>query len=413
MMLVPIRGTDATRGVVGLLRGRDRQPYGSSDLEAAHQFVARAAIAVELVERRADRKQYLDFFEVLVSQVAEYSIVRLDVNGTIASWNVGAERVEGYTAEEAIGRRFLLFQSEEDVRAGLADRLLREATTTGRAEHHGWGVRKDGTRFWAEVSITALRDDRGTIIGFAKVTRDATEAKQLEQARESFFAALSHDLRAPLNSIQGFVELLAIVDDDRRAEFIDRVRSNVGRLTVLIDNLLDHALLRAGAVPVHLEVLRPAAVAAAVVRDLSPLMGAHDVVILDSDLAVVADREALGRVLANLLVNAAHYSPNDTPITVGFEEQPAEGTGRITVADRGRGITRKDLAIIFDEFERGTLAESDGGTGLGLSSVRQLVTLQEGTVSIDSEEGVGTTVTIDLPLAQLDRASTRSIPQPR
>jgi len=263
------------------------------------------------------------------------------------------------------------------------------------------------------VSITALRDDRGTIIGFAKVTRDATEAKQLEQARESFFAALSHDLRAPLNSIQGFVELLAIVDDDRRAEFIDRVRSNVGRLTVLIDNLLDHALLRAGAVPVHLEVLRPAAVAAAVVRDLSPLMGAHDVVILDSDLAVVADREALGRVLANLLVNAAHYSPDDTPITVGFEEQPAEGTGRITVADRGRGIPQKDLAIIFDEFERGTLAESDGGTGLGLSSVRQLVTLQEGTVSIDSEEGVGTTVTIDLPLAQLDRASTRSIPQPR
>src|SRR3954447_4629809 len=313
VMLLPIPGTDAPRGVVGLLRRRARRPYGSSDLEAAHQFVARAAIAVELVERRADRKQYLDFFEVLVSQVAEYSIVRLDVNGTIASWNVGAERVEGYTAEEAIGRRFLLFQSEEDVRAGLADRLLREATTTGRAEHHGWGVRKDGTRFWAEVSITALRDDRGTIIGFAKVTRDATEAKQLEQARESFFAALSHDLRAPLNSIQGFVELLAIVDDDRRAEFIDRVRSNVGRLTVLIDNLLDHALLRAGAVPVHLEVLRPAAVAAAVVRDLSPLMGAHDVVILDSDLAVVADREALGRVLAYLPVNAAHYSPNDTP----------------------------------------------------------------------------------------------------
>ena len=413
MMLLPIPGTEATRGVVGLVRRRGREPYTAGDLETAHQFVSRAAIALELVERRADRKQYLDFFEVLVAQVAEYAIVRLDVDGTIASWNAGAERVEGYAAEDTIGRHFSLFHSQEDRRDGLPERLLLEASATGRAEHHGWGERKDGTRFWGEVSISALRDDHGNLIGFAKLTRDTTESKRLERARESFFAALSHDLRTPLNSIQGFVEMLPIVDEDRRADFINRVQSNVGRLTVLIDNLLDHALLRAGAVPVQLEVVRPATVAAAVARDLSPLLGTHEVAVPDSDVAVLADHEGLGRVLANLLVNAARYSPEGTSIVVGVEERTADGIGRITVTDHGRGIAREDLATIFDEFERGSLAEADGGTGLGLSSVRQLVALQRGHVDIHSEQGVGTTVTVDLPLAVATPRQGAGVPGPR
>jgi PAS domain S-box-containing protein len=395
MMLLPVPGTDVTRSVVGLLRQRGREPYSPSDLETAHQFVNRAAIALELVDRRADRKRYLDFFEILVSQVAEYAIVRLDPDGTIASWNAGAERMQGHVADEAIGRHFSLLHPEDDVRDGVLERLLDEAGRAGRAQHQGWGVRRDGTRFWAEVSINALHDEHGALIGYAKLTRDLTESKRLERARESFFASLSHDLRTPLNSIQGFVEMLPIVDDARRVEFINRVNSNVGRLTMLIDNLLDHARLRAGAVPLALEVVRPAAVAAAVVSDLAPLLAAHEVSVGVSDVEVVADQQALGRVLANLLVNAARYSPQGSPITVTFE---ADTVGRIVVTDRGRGIAPQDLTSVFDEFERGTLAEPDGGTGLGLSSVRQLVTLQKGRVSIDSEPGAGTTVTVELPL---------------
>jgi PAS domain S-box-containing protein len=395
MMLLPVPGTDVTRSVVGLLRQRGREPYSPSDLETAHQFVNRAAIALELVDRRADRKRYLDFFEILVSQVAEYAIVRLDPDGTIASWNAGAERMQGHVADEAIGRHFSLLHPEDDVRDGVLERLLDEAGRAGRAQHQGWGVRRDGTRFWAEVSINALHDEHGALIGYAKLTRDLTESKRLERARESFFASLSHDLRTPLNSIQGFVEMLPIVDDARRVEFINRVNSNVGRLTMLIDNLLDHARLRAGAVPLALEVVRPAAVAAAVVSDLAPLLAAHEVSVGVSDVEVVADQQALGRVLANLLVNAARYSPQGSPITVTFE---ADTVGRIVVTDRGRGIAPEDLTSVFDEFERGTLAEPDGGTGLGLSSVRQLVTLQKGRVSIDSEPGAGTTVTVELPL---------------
>jgi PAS domain S-box-containing protein len=397
MMLLPVPGADGTRGVVCLVRDRGREPYAPSDLETAHQFVTRAALALELVDRRTDRKRYLDFFEILVAQVAEYAIVRLDVEGNVASWNAGAERVEGYPEEDALGQHLSLFFTEADVRAGVPQRLLDEAGARGRVEHRGWGVRKDGTRFWGEGSVTALRDEHGALIGYAKVTRDMTESRSLELARESFFASLSHDLRTPLNSIQGFVEMIPIVDDSRRGEFIARVQSNVGRLTVLIDNLLDHARLRAGAVPLTIEVVEPAAAARSCVNDLAPLLARHDVVVADSDLRVLADQQALGRVLANLLVNAVRYSPDHTPVEVSFEKDA--DVGRIVVSDHGRGIAKPDLATIFDEFERGSLAEPDGGTGLGLSSVRQLVALQNGRVSIESEPGSGTTVIVELPLA--------------
>jgi signal transduction histidine kinase len=208
---------------------------------------------------------------------------------------------------------------------------------------------------------------------------------------------LSHDLRTPLNSIQGFVEMIPLVEEPRRGEFIDRVQSNVGRLTELIDKLLDHARVRSGAVPLSLEEVDVRDAAAACVRDLAPLVGEHEIVVGDEDLCVVADAQALGRVLANLLVNAVRYSPDGTTIEIDFER--GDSVGRIRVADQGRGIAPEDLETIFDEFERGSLAQDDGGTGLGLASVRQLVALQHGRVSITSEPGVGTTVTVELPLA--------------
>lgn len=396
-LLIPFQGTEGPRGVVCLVRHRDREPFSATDLDGAHQFVTRAATAMELVNRREDRRRYLDFFETLVSQVAEYAIVGLDAEGRVASWNAGAARVQGYRAEEVLGEHFALFCIDDDVNGGLPERLLAEARDCGLSRHQGWGVRSDGSRFWAEISLTALRDQRGALLGYAAVTRDMTEARRLEMARESFFASVSHDIRAPLTAIQGFAEMIPVVDPAQQEEYVGRVRSNVTRLGLMVDNMVDHARLRAGALPIVIEPLDLAEAVATCARDLAPVLATHEVVADESDVHVLADREALGRVLANLLVNAAKYSPPGTKIEVVLEAVPP--FGRIVVADHGRGIEEADLTTIFNEFERGALATSDGGSGLGLSSVHQLVTLQRGHVAIESKPGDGTAVIVDLPLA--------------
>ncbi len=396
-MLIPFQGTEGPRGALCLVRHHDREPFAATDLEGAHQFVTRAALALELMNRRTDRRRYADFFEILVSQVAEYAIVGLDPDGRVTSWNVGAERVEGYMAHEVFGQHFSLFCLDEDVRAGLPDKLLTEARTTGRSRYQGWAVRADASRFWAEISITALHDENEGLVGYAAVTRDMTEARRLEMARESFFAAVSHDIRAPLTAIQGFAEMIPIVEPVRQEEFVDRVHNNVARLGLMVDNMLDHARLRAGALPLTIEPINLKDAVEACVRDLAPVLEGHDVAVDGCLVEVLADRQALGRVLANLLVNAAKYSPRGTSIEVTVETGPL--LGQIVVTDHGRGIAEADLTTIFDEFERGSLAEADGGSGLGLSTVQELVTLQQGRVTIASTLGTGTSVTVELPRA--------------
>ena len=151
---------------------------------------------------------------LLVGQVADYAIVGLDPQGAIETWNLGAERVKGYTAEEAIGRSFAMFYTEADRRAGLPFELLTQARETGRVEHTGWRVRKDGSRFWGDVVITALHDEAGNLTGYAKVTRDRTDMKAIEDAQDAFYAAFNHDFRTPVTALKGFVDTLR--DADRR-----------------------------------------------------------------------------------------------------------------------------------------------------------------------------------------------------
>jgi PAS domain S-box-containing protein len=333
----------------------------------------------------------------MVSQVVEYAIVGLDDRGKVASWNAGAERLWGYTRDQVIGQDYSTFHAVEDLEAGVSGQLLETARENGRAHYQGWVPRANGARFWAESSISALRDERGTHIGFAVLTRDMTEAMKLEQARESFFASVSHDIRAPLTAILGFTEMLSIAGRDDQEEFVQRVRNNVVALGVMVDNMLDHARLQAGAVELSLEPHALEDLVDEFVRDLAPVLTEHKVAVLGSGAVVQVDRLAFGRVMANLLVNAARYSPPGTPIEICVDAD--DRVGRLVVTDRGRGIDPADLETIFDEFARGSRAEADGGSGLGLSSVYQLVTLQNGTVGIVSDPGVGTAVTIELPLA--------------
>lgn len=338
-------------------------------------------------------------FRALVTQVVDCAIIGLNPAGQITSWNAGARRVKGYSAEQAIGRHFSMFYDDEDRQDGLPGGLLATARTQGRVAHTGWRVRRDGSRFWGNVVITALRDEHGALSGYVKVTQDLTTQHQLAEAQESLFAAVTHDLRNPVFAIQILAELLARSGSEAdHQENLRGLQLQATHLGNLVDGLFDYAKNRSGPAVltlVPLAVARLASTCAAAFRAVSPQ---HGINVQDSDAMALADRTALTRILDNLLGNAVRYSPAGTRITVTVDE--VGEVVRIAVSDHGRGIAAEDIDTIFGEFNRGRLArDDDGGSGLGLASVQRLTTLQGGRVWIDSQVGHGTTVTVELARA--------------
>ena len=364
-----------------------------------------AKVTRDLTEQHALEEELRSSEErlrLLVGQVSDYAIVGLDPQGTIETWNLGAERVKGYTADEAIGRSFAMFYTQDDRRAGLPFQLLTQARETGRAEQTGWRVRKDGSRFWGDVVITALHDQTGNITGYAKVTRDRTDIKALEDAQDAFYAAFSHDFRTPVAGLMGFVDALRDADAEDRAVLIDRVESSAERLLNMVEGLIEFASQRVGTAALLLADIDLVRVAHDAVRDLAPELEPQRVQIEDAVALAAANGVAMHRVITNLVVNALKYSPPGTPVEVSFD-RAAPGLTSVSVIDHGRGIHPEDIETIVDEFARGRFAEEDGGTGLGLSSARDLVRQQNGTLSIESEVGVGTTVRVDLPSISASR----------
>jgi len=332
----------------------------------------------------------------VVAQVADYAIIALDPQGIIESWNLGAERVKGYTESEALGRSFAMFYDDVDQRDGLPMRLLLEATARGRVESTGWRVRKDGTRFWADVVITAVRNRAGRLTGFTKVTRDRSDLKALEAAQDAFYAAFTHDFRTPIAALLGHIDALRHAEEGDRESLIDRAETNAQRLLTMVEGLVTFAQQRAGRATMLTAEIDVAEVARKAVRDLSPALRPQRVRVAADAVALArANGIALHRVITNLVINALKCSPEDTEVDIVFTDLGADGV-ELAVVDRGRGIDPADLDTIFDEFQRGRLAQNDGGTGLGLASVRELVDQQGGSTRIESELGAGTRVTVHL-----------------
>lgn len=355
---------------------------------------------------------------LFIDSVVDYAMFVLDPHGAVRSWNPGAERLKGYRADEIIGRDFSIFYTEPDRQAGLPAQLLAQATADGRVTHRGWRVRKDGTRFFGDVTITALRDDDQVLRGFAKVTRDRTDQHEAEQAmaqalererlaaheltrleevRSQFMAAVSHDLQTPIGAIQGALGLLEDTDDEDQRELVAVVRRNLGRLTGMTRQLAEASRLERGRV--HVEP-RPTDLAEAVdecVLALRPLLDDRPVHAKVDGVAEV-DPVALQRVLANLLTNAHRHGPPGTPVTV---RTGPPGDGRIVVAveDDGPGVAPDERERIFDEFRQGDGAGATGGLGLGLSIVRHYVEAHDGRAWVEEAAGGGARFCISLPVA--------------
>lgn len=339
-----------------------------------------------------------DDLAFVVQQVRGHAVIRLGLDGAVRSWNSGAEQMKGYTAAEVLGESFTRFYTEGDRAAGVPGQLLAEAARTGVAHQSGWRVRKDGTRFWADVSINAVRDRAGELAGFLKVTRDLSDERRAELARQHYYSALAHDLRTPLTSAAGYVDLARLATSVEEADaHLDRVSANLERLAQMMDDLLEVARGHTDAAQPHPEAVD----AAWLVRDLvDRLAGEADaarVVVPTGAAWVHADPGALERIVLNLVSNALRCSEGPVDVTV----DGVDGAVRVSVRDTGRGIHPDDLASIFEPGERGRLAVADdGGHGIGLASVRRLVEQLGGRTWIESEVGRCTTAHVELPPAR-------------
>jgi PAS domain S-box-containing protein len=361
---------------------------------------------------------------VLVQGVKDYAIFRLDPDGRVASWNEGARLIKGYAEDEIVGRHFSAFYPAEDVAAGKPARELEIAARNGTYEEEGWRVRKDGTRFWASVLITALYGDDGAPEGFAKVTRDLTERRAAQEraladarrtadsegaarSRTEFLTALSHELRTPINATLGYAELLALglrgPLTEAQREDLERIRRNQHELLAIINDLLNYSRVDAGQVTYDLSPVPLRTVVDAVLPVIAPQAAAKEIAVergrCPEDIVARADRGKVEQILLNLLSNAVKFTPAGGRVTVACAA--AEGRALLTVTDTGPGIPAAQHAVIFEPFVQigRSLRSGHAGTGLGLAISRDLARAMGGDVTVESAPGQGAAFTLTLPAA--------------
>lgn len=364
-------------------------------------------------------------YRLLVESVRDYAIFALDTQGHIISWNAGAERFKGYTEKEILGKHYSIFYPAEDVAAGKPRRLLEAAITNGRVEDEGWRIRKDGTRFWANVVITALRDETGTLVGFAKVTRDLTERRAAEEraiadarriaqvetsnrAKSDFLAAMSHELRTPLNAIGGYAELIEMgvagPVSEQQHDYLGRIRTGQRHLLGIINDLLNFSRVESGQVVYELEDVNLHTLVERVIDLVAPQAKAKRIEVIhgpcdDKKVVAQSDRLKTEQIVLNVLSNAVKFTYDNGRVTTSCGV-----TGNrawIAVSDNGPGIPEDKREEIFEPFVQlgRSLSSTREGTGLGLAISRDLSRAMNGDITAAAAPGGGAQFTIYLPLA--------------
>jgi len=388
-----------------------RNPDGS--------LVGFGKVTRDLSERRT-AEEAAQRFQLLVESVKDYAIFILDPAGNIRTWNSGAERIKGYKAGEIIGKHFSIFYPPEDVAAGKTERELEIVTREGRFEEEGWRIRKDGSRMWANVTITALRNAEGTLVGFAKVTQDLTQRRaadetaralaseraalaektRVQEFQERFLAILGHDLRNPLSSIDmGAGILRQRSTDPATIRVLDRMHVSALRMSRMIEQILDLTRVRLAS---GIELARaPMDLGDALTRVVDELRTAHPSRTIDLSAPPLPghwDRDRLEQVFSNLVGNALFYGDRNRPVTV--QGRMAGRFVSVDVHNEGPPIPAELQATIFDPFRRGTHDKRESktaGLGLGLYISNELAIAHGGTIELRSNSTEGTTFQVNLP----------------
>ena len=392
---------------------------------------ARLVVATNITTRKKAEetlRQSEERFRLLVSEVTDYAILMLDPEGVVVSWNAGAERIKGYKAEEIIGQHFSCFYPPEERDKSVHQ--LKVAGKHGRFEEEGWRVRNDGSRFLANVVITALRDATGRLRGFTKVTRDVTEHKRAQELmmqakneaeraskfKDQFLSTMSHELRTPLNAVLGFSDLLADERygplNDRQRRYIDHIHTGGKHLLKLISDILDLSKIEAGRMELTREDVQVASAFAEVISSIYPLAERKSQSLpqrAEPELYVRADAMRFKQVLMNLAGNAIKFTPEGGKIEM--VARPVDGQVRVEVRDNGPGIPPDQQQRIFEAFVRsaqtGTATE---GTGLGLTISSRLVELHGSKLEIESAPGQGTCFHFSLPCVAIKPDEPGRIP---
>lgn len=391
-----------------------------------------------------------EIYQRLVQEVRDYAIFMLDQKGFIQTWNAGAERLKGYKPQEIVGRHFSCFYPEVDIHNKKPDKELELALADGRLEDEGWRIRKDGSRFWANVIITAIFDENRKHLGFAKVTRDLTERRMAEDAlraeradlekrveertaalakanldlananremarannelekasrmKDQFLAVLSHELRTPLTSIYGWLSMLRAgkVDQPQMMKALQVIERNVRAQTQLVDDLLHVSRIVTGNLKIVPQWIDSVSIVNAAVDSVQPAAMAKNIKITveaAGSEGIYADPDRLQQVVWNLLANAVKFTGKGGEVKVEIGRVASKI--QISVSDTGEGIPPDFLPYVFDRFSQAdaSTTRKTGGLGLGLSIVRHIVEQHGGTVIAHSEGvGRGTTMIIQIPI---------------
>ncbi len=380
-------------------------------------------LSYEETARRSGTNE--DSFSLLLGGVKDYAILIMDAEGIIKTWNAGAEVMKGYRAEEIIGRCFSCFYPPADIEAGKPRLLLDQAARAGRIADEGWRLRKDGSRFWAYVVLTALYNEMGIVNGYAKITSDLTERKRmadelhdalqrLQQANQRLeeldhlkslsISIASHELRSPLTAIKGYIDNLlegvAGTLPEQVTHYLARIGHNTDRVIRLTNMLLDLSRIEAGEMPLDLDAVSTAQVIRDVLRDFESVAKGKAITIRTADLIAVpvrADRHRLEQVLHNLIHNALKFTPKSGEVMVQSHLSDGEEV-IITVADTGCGISPDQHLKVFEKFHRAPSPVQEG-IGLGLAITKSLVELHGGRIWVESEPGRGSKFSFTLPVA--------------
>jgi PAS domain S-box-containing protein len=376
--------------------------FGVALLAVASHFIIKQEYRHRLIDEQY--RQNLENYRVMVDGAKDYAIFMLDNEGRIRTSNAGSQRIKGYTPEEIIGKSFRCFYTDEDLQDAKPERELKIAREEGKFEEDGWRVRKDGSRFWANVVIQPLHDSQGRPIGFSKITRDLTERKRAEEALqdlnetlqgrtrdlevanqelEAFCYSVSHDLRTPLRSIDGFSQNLLedYTDrlDDEGKDSLNRVRAASQRMGRLIDDLLSLSKVsRAGLKREKFDLGSLAEEVAAELRTGAPERNVEFVIA--PNMVVNADKALLRIVLSNLIGNAWKFTSKCPVAHIEFGSAAVDGKTTYFVSDNGAGFDMTYASKLFGAFQRLHNSEEFPGTGIGLATVQRIINRHGGSI---------------------------------